>query len=371
MKLLYMNLVAFAMMATVLHGAERRIKDITEVENERTNTLTGIGLVTGLNGTGGQSPTTRQFYVDFLQRFGRPADPLVRTTLRNDRQLITNGVSVVSVTAQLPNDAVKGSRLTVTVGSIDDATDLNNGKLELTPLRGADGQVYAIASGRVSTGGFVASGAAASVQKNHPTTGYTQATVEKRVAICEPQIGFLRLHLRNPDHTTAARIQDVINAKYCSAAKIEEKGVVRVTIPPRYHKDRFRFISMIQEERVEPDTKAKVVINSQTGTVVVSETVTISTAAIMHGNISVIIGETPLVSQPLPSVQGQGETAVVPRTEIDVIEETPPMTVLNETTSVTELAGALNALGVSPQDLTSIFMQLHNASALHAELIIN
>lgn len=367
--LLYTSIVLAMLSASCVYAAERRIKDLTEVEHDRSNVLTGLGLVAGLNGTGGSIPPTREFLVSLMQRFGRPIDPQVRAALRNDNRLTTDSMSVVVVTAELATTAQVGTKIAVTVSTLDDATDLNNGVLVATPLLGLDRNVYAVASGRVSTGGIVAVGQAASIQKNHATTGYARADVERRVPDCYAQRGFLRLLLRNPDYETAARIQEVINAKYFGVATIDEPGIIRVGIPPRFHADRFRFISDIQRASVVPDTKARVVINSQTGTIVVTEAVTISATSIVQGNITLITGETPLVSQPLPFSDGQ--TTVVPRTEIDVIEDQNPLTVIGETTTATDLAEALNALGVSPQDLSSIFKQLHEARVLHADLIIN
>jgi flagellar P-ring protein precursor FlgI len=214
----------------------------------------------------------------------------------------------------------------------------------------------------------VAAGEAATVQKNHPTTGVAFGIVEKRVPQCYTDEGFIRLLLRDPDYETASRIKQAINESFPGSCKIIEPGIVRIIIPPRYYDDRFLFMSLIQKQRVVPDIRARVVISSQTGTVVVSENVTLSRAAVTHGNISVITGETPVVSQPYP--RSRGQTVVVPRTEIDVVEEKNPLTVISETSTVLELAEALNALGVSPQDLSSIFQQLHTAGVLHAELVI-
>lgn len=348
---------------------QRPIKDLTEIEGDRANIITGLGLVTGLNGTGGNTPPTREFLVSLMQRFGIPIDPTVRSRLRNDNRLTTDSMSVVLVTATLETTAQVDAEIPVTVAAMDGATDINNGVLVATPLRGADGEVYALASGRVNTGGIFAAGAASTVQKNHPTTGSARAIVERRVPGGFLDSGCVRLLLRNPDYETATRIEDAINLKFAGAAMVQEPGIVKVSIPPRYYQDRFRFISEIQRERVVPDVKARIVINSQTGTVVVNNRVTISGAAVTHGNISVVTTETPLVSQPLPF--SRGETTVVPRTEVDVIEDVNPMTVMRATTTVTELAETLNTLGVSPQDLSSIFRQLEIAGVLNAELILN
>lgn len=350
-------------------GVERPIKDLTEIEHDRANVVTGIGLVSGLNGTGGEIAPTREFFVNLMQRFGVPIDPIVRMALRTDNQLTTDSMSVVLVTAQLETTDQEGMEIDVMVASLDGATDLNNGVLVATPLLGMDRKVYAIASGRVTTGGLVATGDAATVQKNHPTTGTARAVVEVPIPNCVEDRDYFRLLLRNPDYETASRIQRAINRRFAYSARIDTKGIVRVSIPPRYFDNRFEFISLVQRERVVPDIKAQVVINSQTGTVVVTDKVTISRAAVTHGNISVVTGETPLVSQPLP--QSRGDTVVVPRTEIDIVEDRNPMTVIGETTTVTELAEALNMLGVSPQDLSSIFRLLEKANVLHAELVIN
>lgn len=369
-----MRLLCLFILLTVVNGAfaqpaSRAIKDLTEVEGDRANVLTGLGLVTGLNGTGGVIPPTREFLVSLMQRFGVPIDPTIRAALRNDNRLTTDSMSMVVVTARLQTTSQIDSEIQVSVATLDGATDINNGILVATPLLGLDRKVYAVASGRVNTGGIVAVGDAASVQKNHPTTGTARATVEKRVPNVFVNSSHLRLLLRNPDYETATRIQDAINEKFHDAAIVEEPGILRVAVPPRYYKSRYRFISEIQRERVVPDVKARIVINSQTGTVIVNDRVGISRAAVMQGNISVITGETPLVSQPLP--QSRGQTVVVPQTELDVVEDVNPMTVIGETTTVTELAETLNMLGVSPQDLASIFQQLEMARVLHAELIIN
>ncbi len=348
-------------------AAERFIKDLTDVESDDSTVLSGLGLVTGLNGTGGDLPITREFFINLRQRYGIPVDPLTRSRLRNDNRLTTGSISVVYVSGKMRSTDTK--TIDVSVAALDEATDLNNGSLVATPLLGVDKEVYAVASGRVFTGGIVAGGAAATVQKNHPTAGRAQANIVRRIPECEPQTAYARLLLRDPDYETAVRIRNAINDKFFNAARIDEPGIVRVAIPPRFFDYRHEFISLIQREKVVPDTKARVVINPQTGTVIVNDAVTISRVAIMHGNITVMTGESPLVSQPLPA--SRGETVVVPRTEIDVVEQLTPLTVVGGTTTVTDLAEALNALEVPPQDLISIFLELKKIGAIHAEVITN
>lgn len=348
--------------------ADVRVKDITTVSGVRANQLVGMGLVTGLNGTGGKNPETRQFAVNMLQRFGLRADPTIRAQLRNDSKLKTASLSVVVVTADLPAFAKKGSTLDVTVSTFDDASSLQGGQLIMTPLMGVDGEVYAVASGPVSIGGFSFEGDAGSVQKNHPTTGRLAggATVEKETCSPVGEDGFVSLLLLEPDYETASRIGQAINIVYPEAARVTDAGTVEVMVPIQHEGDVPTFLSLIGQMPVRPDIKAKVVINERTGTVVIGAKVKLSPVLITHANLAVITSEAPVVSQPAPF--SEGETAIVPRTDLEVIEEKSPVTVIDETATVGDLARALNALGVTPRDLSSIFQQLKAAGALHAEL---
>lgn len=367
-KRVLLPLVLLSLIAHSIFAIELPIKDLSDIEHDRDNVIQGIGLVTGLNATGGTIFPTRTFMVNLFQRYGVPFDPIIRGALENNNRLTTTSMSVVLVTARLGTTDQIDKRIEVTVSTLDDATDINNGELVATPLFGVDRCVYALASGRVNTGGLLATGAAATVQKNHPTTGHATAIVEERVPNWLKPRSYFRLLLREPNYETASRVHEVINSKYPFAATIDEPGIVRVDIPPRFFEDRFQFIGMIQQERVVPGSKATVHINSQTGTVIVSDTVKLSRVAIMHGNISVITGESAQVSQPLPLSNGQ--TVVVPQTEIEITEDRNPLTVIGEASTVTDLAEALNALSVSPQDLSSIFRTLHSQNKLHAELVI-
>lgn len=352
-------------------GTLVRIKDITTVEGDRINQLTGIGLVTGLNGTGGRSPVTRQFALNLLQHFGQRFDPLLRANLRNDAKDRTDNLSVVTVTADLPPGKRRGEQIDVVVAAFDDAKSLQGGTLILTPLFAVNGEVYAVAAGPLTVGGFSFDADAASVQKNHPTTGRIPngATVELETCSTVGADGRVRLLLRQPDYETARRIALAINAEHPGAAMQRGAAAVELLVPPPFQQEIDAFIGLVGELRVAPDVKAIVVINERTGTVVIGENVKLSRVLITHANLAIMTSETPEVSQPLPF--SDGETTVVPRSQVDVVEEGGmPVTLIDEQATVGDLARALNALGVTPRDLSSIFQMLKESGALHAELQI-
>ncbi|MCA9162797.1 MAG: flagellar basal body P-ring protein FlgI [Planctomycetales bacterium] len=363
-------MLVLALCAPVAHAqVEVRIKDITDIEGVRSNKLTGLGLVTGLNNTGGKTPITREFLQNMLQKFGLRSDPLQRLNARTDAQTKTNNLSVVAVTAELPPFIRRGQHLDVVVSTMDDATSLQGGQLMLTPLYGVDDQVYAVADGSVSIGGFSFSGEAATVQKNHPTTGRIPngAVVEKEV--CMPPIGlngYVRLLLRRDDYETARRMTLAINERYPETANLVDARTVNLRVPAKDSSAVNTFLGIVTSIYITPDLPATVVINERTGTVILGENVKLSRVAITHANLAVITGESPQVSQPAPF--SQGETTVVPRTSIDVIEEQGAVQVMDSPATVGDLAQALNALGVTPRDLSSIFQQLKESGALHAEL---
>ena len=367
----------FATLAIVIFGmvgcgssvvADVRIKDITTVEGFRINQLTGIGLVTGLNGTGGKSTVTRRMLQNMLQTYGLRSDPNQRLTVLNDTRLRTDNVAVVEIKVNLPVFAKPGQTLDVLVSSIDDSKSLQGGTLMVTPLRGLDGCDYAVASGPVTIGGFSFEGQAAQVQKNHPTTGTIPngATVEAEVPFEFGELGSFRLLLRNADFQNARQIAEVVNKTYPGTAFAEDAGSVKVLVPTERRLDMVAFVSECQQIRVSPDMAAKVVINERTGTIVFGRNVRISQTAVVHANLAVITTESPEVSQPAPF--SDGTTEVVPRTTLEVVEEKRAIQVLEDTVTVADLAAALNALGVTPRDLSSIFQQLKAVGALHAEL---
>ncbi len=363
-------ILVLVMSFSSVQGAEKiLVKNLADIEGNRTNPLVGIGFVAGLNGTGGKTPITRETLVNFTQRIGQRVDPLFRALTRNDTQLKTDNVSVVAVTADLRVTDRPGQVIDVTVAALDDAKSLQGGMLMMTPLYGADQRVYAVASGTVSIGGFSFSGDAASVVKNHPTKGMSQGRVELPTPMSNVSARSMRLLLRDADATTAVRVADAINDLSPGAAHALDSAAIDVQVPPEYWFDKQRFVSMVQQLPVEASSRARVVVNEATGTIIIGGDVKLSPdVALAHANLSITTGETPEVSQPLPF--SQGETAVVPRTEITVEEESNSLSVIKENATVADLAQALNALGVTPRDLGMIFLNLRAQGALRAELII-
>ena len=351
-----------------LTAAEVRVKDITNIHGDRVNQLKGLGLVAGLAGTGGESPVTRQFALNVEQRLGLRADPAVRALLDFDQQRRTDNLSVVMVTADLRSFAREGSQIDVSVSAWDDAESLQGGILIQTPLYGADGKVYAVASGAVSTGGFSFTGNAGAVTQNHPNSGRITngATVELETTTPVGQNGKVELVLQQPDFETARRIKLAINALYSDSCRVPDPGTVEVRVPELYRSRVSEWIGRIGAVTVKPDVKAKVIINERTGTVVVGTNVRLSRVLITHANLTVTTAESADVSQPAPL--SDGETVVVPQTEVNVPEEGIPVSEIEPNVTVGQLAASLNALGVSPKDLSSIFQQLKASGALHAEL---
>ena len=344
-----------------------RIKDIADIKGVRQNQLVGYGLVVGLEGTGDSDSAlfTIQSLSSLLEKMGVTVQP-------SDIEDVEN-VAAVMVTADLPPFASLGSRLDVLVSSIGDAENLQGGTLLFTPLRAADGNVYAVAQGPVSTGGFAVSGNSGDqVQKNFPTVGRVVggALVEKELHSNFNQKSALTLALKDPDFTTASRVAQAINrAFYNQLAHTENAGSIRVTVPENYRGNTVQFVTMIESLGVTPDMVSKVVVNERTGTVIMGENVRIATIAIAHGNLSIQINESQDVSQPLPFSPG-GQTAVTPESEIVVQEGKNPIFLVESGVSIGEVVKALNALGVSPRDLIAIFQALRAAGALQAELEI-
>lgn len=344
------------------HGV--RIKDIAEIKGVRGNQLVGYGLVVGLDGTGDgkKSEFTIQSMARMLEKMGMAVDP---------DDIDVKNVAAVMITSELPPFARAGSRIDVLVSSIGDAENLQGGTLLFTPLKAADGKVYAVAQGPVSTGGFSAKGAGDSIQKNFPTVGRVVggALVEKEVYSNFAQKRTISLALNNPDFTTASRIAQAINSALNSyLAQTPDAGTIEVKVPENYYGNIVGFVSMMERLNVTPDAVAKVVLNERTGTVVMGENVRISTIAIAHGNLSIQIKESSDVSQPLPF--SQGETVVTPETDISVKEDKTKLFLVDSGVNIGEVVRALNALGVSPRDLIAIFQALRAAGALQAKLEI-
>ncbi|MDO9711147.1 flagellar basal body P-ring protein FlgI [Paracraurococcus lichenis] len=340
-----------------------RIKDIADLEGVRDNQLVGYGLVVGLAGTGDRLRTaifTRQTLIGMLERLGV-------NTRDNEARLETKNVAAVMVTANLPAFARPGSRIDIAVSALGDATNLQGGTLLVTPLLGADGEVYAVAQGAVATGAIAARGAAASVQRGVPTSARiaSGAIVEREIPYALAGRPSLRLALRNPDLTTARRIAAAVNrAAGSGIANATDPRTVALNLQGR---DPVAFLAEIEQLRVEPDQVARVVIEEASGTIVMGSNVRVSTVAIAQGNLTIRITETPQVSQPNPL--SNGETVTVPRTNIEVDDQAERrLGILRGGITLQELVRGLNALGVGPRDLISILQTIKAAGALQAEL---
>ena len=344
-------------------SAQTRIKDITDTEGVRSNQLVGYGLVVGLNGTGDKIDSavfTRQSLIGMLERLGV-------NTRDQEAKLQTKNVAAVMVTADLPAFARAGSRIDVTVSALGDATNLTGGTLLVSPLLGADGEVYGVAQGALATGAIAARGAAASITRGVPTAGKIAngAVVEREVPFRLDARAAVRLGLRNPDLTTARRMAAAINRELgAPIAKVADPRTVELDLKDR---NIIETLTRIGELAVEPDSPAMVVIDDASGTIVMGANVRISTIAIAQGNLTVRVTETPQVSQPGPL--SNGTTVTVPRTDIQVDDQSERrLGILTASVTLRDLVANLNALGVSPRDLISILQSVKAAGALQAEL---
>jgi len=342
-----------------------RIKDLASFEGVRDNQLLGYGLVVGLNGSGDSDQTKiqTQSVVNMLERMGI-------TTSVNDIKI--KNVAAVVVTAILPPFAKQGNRIDVLVSSLGDAKSLAGGTLLMAPLKGADNQVYAVAQGSILTNSFAFGGQGATAQKNHPTAGQVPngALVERELPNTLSGKSVLNLNLNVADFTTASRIVTAINEQFKSPVAVSrDPGSVTMTIPEAYSNRAVEFVASLERLEIKPDIQAKVILNERTGTIVLGENVRISTVAITQGSLSLVIKETPQVSQPAP-LSRLGETKVVPRTELKVTEETQRLMVLQEGASIGDVVRALNLLGVTPRDLIGILQAVKAAGALQAELSV-
>ncbi len=363
-----------------------RIKDIADFEGIRQNKLIGYGLIIGLNGTGdtlNNSPFTQQSIIAMLERLGVNTRDIAGS-------LRTRNVAAVMVTATLPAFARQGSRIDVAVGTFGDATSLQGGTLLVTPLLGADGEVYAVAQGGVTTGGFTAQGQGAQVTRNIPTNGKIAGggIVERELGFQLATMDRTRIALRNPDLTTARRIAQAINNFLrVPSARPLDPGTVLLLVPENRRGDLVNLLTDIEQLPVEPDQIARVVIDEKTGTVVMGDAVRISTVAIAHGNLTIRITEAPQVSQPNPfapqgaggpTIPGQitggaiapgGATVVVPRTQVDIQEENDRrLAILPSGVTLQELVNGLNALGFGPRDMITILQAIKAAGALQADV---
>lgn len=354
-------LIAASLAASPALSASR-IKDIVEFEGVRDNMLVGYGIVVGLNGTGDSlrnAPFTRQSLEGMLERMG------VNT---RDANVNTKNVAAVMVTARLPAFAAAGSPVDATVSAMGDAKSLQGGTLLVTPLMGADGEAYAVAQGTVQTGSISAGGASgSSISKGVPTAGRIAggALVERELGFQLASMGQMRMTLRNPDFTTSRRIAEAVNRQFPGTAYAQNPTIVAVR-PPAGH-DMTAFMAQIENISVNPDTPAKVVIDEVSGVIVMGEAVRVSTVAIAQGNLTIRVQEFPAVVQPAPF--SQGETVVVPQTQVDVEEERgKQFLTVRSGASLSDLVAGLNALGVTPRDMISILQTIKAAGALQADI---
>jgi flagellar P-ring protein precursor FlgI len=346
------------------HATSARIKDLVDIEGVRENQLVGYGLVVGLNGTGdtlNNAPFTKQSLQAMLERLG------VNTRGTNVR---TANVAAVMATANLAAFTTQGSRMDVTVSALGDAKSLQGGTLLVTPLIGADGEIYAVAQGSVAIAGYQAEGDAARVVRGVPTVGRISngAVVEREINFQLANLSRLKLALRNPDLTTSRRIALAINDYLGQEiATTSDPSNVTITVPQNYQGNVVKLLTDVEQLMVEPDQPAKVVIDERSGVIVMGRDVRVSTVAVAQGNLTVTVTEAPEVSQANPFAQG-GATVAVPRTGIRVEESQSKLAVMRNGVTLQQLVDGLNALGLGPRDLIAILQAIKAAGALQAEI---
>ena len=344
--------------------ASSRIKDIADFEGVRDNQLVGYGLIVGLNGTGDNIKSidfTRESLVSMLDQIGINA---------RGGQIKSKNVAAVMVTANLPAFARQGSRIDVMVSAVGDAKNLQGGTLLVTPLTGADGEVYALAQGQVAVSGVSAQGTTASVVRGVPTSGRIAngAIIEKEIPFELDSLRTIKIALRNPDFTTSRRIADAINANLgTNLAQSLDPGTVEMQVPREYRNRVVDLMTKVEQLQVQPDQNAKVVIDESSGIIVIGKDVKINKLAIAQGNLTIRITDVPFVSQPLPF--SNGETVMGVNTAIDINESVDSkLSVLDTGVNLQELVNGLNALGVTPRDLISILQAIKASGALQADI---
>lgn len=358
-------LTLFLLILLVIPSAwANRIKDLASVQGVRNNQLVGYGLVVGLSGSGDKAPFTNQTFRNMMEQFGITIPDGVDPRLAN--------VAAVSLHATLPPFAKPGQEIDVTVSSIGNAKSLRGGSLLMAPLRGPDGNIYAMAQGNLVVGGFGAEGEdGSSIKVNVPSAGRIPngAIVERAVANAFSEGDYLTFNLHRPDFTTAKRMSDTINDLLGpSSAYAVDAASVRVTAP-RDANQRVSFLSVLENLEVTPgEASAKVIINSRTGTIVIGQHVRVSPVAITHGDLTVTVQNDILIDQ--PNALAAGETVVVPQADLNVEEEQSPMFLFGPTVTLNDIVQAVNEVGAAPGDLMAILEALKSAGALQAELIV-
>jgi flagellar P-ring protein precursor FlgI len=344
-------------------GATSRIKDLANIEGVRQNQLIGYGLVVGLNGTGdtlNNIPFTKQSLQAMLERMGVN---IRGATIR------TGNVAAVMVTGNLPAFGTQGTRMDVTVSALGDAKNLMGGTLLVTPLLGADGNVYAVGQGSVAIGGFAAEGAAASVTRGVPTVGRIAngAIIEREIEFALNRLPTVRLALRNPDFTTAKRIAAAVNDFLGSkSAEPIDPSTVQLSIPGEFKGNVVAMLTEIEQLQVEPDLAAKIIIDERSGIIVMGRDVRVATVAVAQGNLTVTISEGANVSQPAPL--SNGRTVATPSTRVGVSEDGKKLALVKDGVSLQQLVDGLNGLGIGPRDLIGILQAIKAAGAIQADI---
>jgi len=355
--------VIWGTVASAPADAASRIKDLASVEGVRQNQLIGYGLVVGLNGTGdtlNNIPFTKQSLQAMLERLG--------VNIRG-QTIRTGNVAAVMVTANLPAFSTQGTRIDVTVSAMGDAKSLQGGTLLVTPLLGADGNVYAVGQGSLAIGGFSAEADAAKITRGVPTVGRISngAIIEREIDFALNRLPNLRLALRNADFTTAKRIAAAVNDFIgIPAAEPLDPSTVQLSIPKEYHGKVVALLTEIEQLQIETDLPARIVIDERSGIIVLGRDVRVSTVAVAQGNLTVSISETPQVSQPAPF--SQGRTVVVPRSKVGVVEDGKKLALVREGMSLQQLVDGLNALGIGPRDMIAILQAIKAAGAIQADI---
>jgi flagellar P-ring protein FlgI len=347
-----------------LNGVDVRLKDIAVFEGVRDNQLIGYGIIVGLEGTGDttQNKFTFQSMSNMLDKMGLTLEPTA-FQMRN--------TAAVAVTASLPPFSRVGSKIDVTVSSIGSAKSIQGGILLITPLKAADGGIYAVAQGPVSIGGYNASQTGANVSKNHATVGRIPngALVEKEVPFDFTTQSYFTLVMQQSDFTTTTRAVNSINKAFGTVAAAVDSRTIKVMIPDKFNQEKVLMASMLENLSISPDSQAKVVVNERTGTIVFGENVKISRVALAHGSITISIKTRYDVSQPNALSTG-GQTAITPNTDVTVKEPEARFTVMDDTPKISDVVKTLNSLGATPRDIIAILQAMKSAGALQAELEI-
>ena len=362
MKIHHFFMLAALVLSGIAHA--ERIKDLASIQGVRINQLVGYGLVVGLDGTGDQTtqtPFTTQSITNMLMHLGVNLPPGTNMQLKN--------VAAVMVTADLPPFAQPGQSIDITVSSIGNAKSLRGGTLVMTPLKGADAKVYAMAQGNLAVSGAGASAGGSKTQINHLSVGRipSGATVERAVVAALGESGSINLELRQSDFTTASRVVDAVNTRFGQGSARALNGRVIEVKTPVGESERVSFLGAIESLVVSPaQAMAKVIINARTGSVVMNQAVMLDPSAVSHGNLSVVISTEPVISQPLP--YSRGETVVTSQSQIEIRQQPGEVMLLKGSASLSDVVKALNSIGATPQDLLAILQALKASGALRAEL---